>query len=100
MFSFRLRLIFFLIASVLFTQEVGIAAVLSNPFVPTEVELESENEAKKEDLIVSSLKSKPGRNYKPYKYYLPYASNKITSPLTSDFYQKNSRTVVYHSLLI
>jgi hypothetical protein len=103
MFSFRLRFTFFLIASVLFTQEAGIAAVFSNPFVPTEIELESENETKKEELeslIVNSLKSKPSRNSKPYKYYLPNASNRITSPLTLGFYQKNSRTVVYHSLLI
>jgi len=103
MFSARLRFTLFLIGTVLFAQESGIAAVFPNPFVSTEIELESENETKKkelESLIVNSLKSKPSRNSKPYKYYLPHTNTRITSPLTSGFYQKNSRTIVFHFLLI
>jgi hypothetical protein len=102
-YPFKLKFILFLIGSLFFTQEAGIAGAFSNPFVSTEIELESENETKKEELenfIANSLKSKPNRNSKPYKHYLPNTLTRITSRLACGFYQKNSRAIVYHSLLI
>lgn len=101
--SFRLKSVLLFIGSLLFTQEVGMAVAFSNPSVPTEIELESENETKKEDLedfIANSLKPKSNRSSKPYKYHLPNTLSRVTNRLACSFYQKNSRTIVYHSLLI
>ncbi len=93
----------FLICSLFFTQETGIAGVLSSPFVTTEIELELENETKKEELesiITGSIRSKPNRNSKPVKYLVTNSTSRFSGILFSGIYQKKSRTIAYHSLLI